>query len=55
MFKKISALALVFSLGLPTAQAANNGIPILKMPATSLEPSKSKSFVINSELGRAWV
>lgn len=57
MSKRLSTLALALSLGFgfPAAQAASNGIPILKMPASSLEPSKSKSFAINPELGRAWV
>lgn len=55
MFKKSFAIALVLSLGLPVAHAGSAGIPILKMPANAFAPSKSKSFVINPELGRAWV
>jgi len=57
MSKQLSTLVLGLSLGLglSTAHAAANSISILKMPASSLEPSKSKSFVINPELGRAWV
>lgn len=55
MFKKLSAIALVLGLGMPVAQAATDSTAILKMPASAFAPSKSKSFVINPELGRAWV
>ena len=55
MLKKLSAIALVLSLGLPVAQASTDSTAILKMPASAFAPSKSKNFVINPELGRAWV
>ena len=42
-------------LGISAAHASNSTEPILKLPASSMQPAKSKSFVVNEALGRAWV
>ncbi len=57
MIAKLSALGLALGLGLalPAAQAADDSSRIYKTPTGAADASKSKKFVINSELGRAWV
>lgn len=42
-------------LGLSAAHAGTSADAILKLPASSMQPAKSKSFVINEAMGRAWV
>lgn len=42
-------------LGLSAAHASTSTDAILKLPASSMQPAKSKSFVINEAMGRAWV
>ena len=56
MFKRITttALALGLSFSAVTAVAADS-TPIFKAPIGAQEASKSKTFGINPELGRAWV
>lgn len=41
--------------GLSIAHADTSADAILKLPASSMQPAKSKSFVINEAMGRAWV
>ncbi|MES0873645.1 hypothetical protein [Sinimarinibacterium thermocellulolyticum] len=50
-----AVLALGLGLVLPAVQAADDGTRIFKTPVGAAEASKSKKFVINPELGRAWV
>lgn len=55
MKKLITLTSLSLSLIVGTAHAQGLGEPILKVPANSSQPAKSKNFVINESLGRAWV
>jgi len=56
MFHRIAATALTLGLSLSavTASAADT-TPIFKAPIGATEASKSKTFGINTDLGRAWV
>ena len=56
MFNRIATAALAVGLSLSAVTAAaTESAPIFKAPIGSHEASKSKRFVINPELGRAWV
>ena len=56
MFNRIATTALTLGLSLSavTAAAAET-TPIFKAPISALDATKSKTFGINPELGRAWV
>lgn len=55
--RPLSAIALALGLGfaLPAVHAASDDTRIFQAPKSAFEASKSKKFVINPELGRAWV
>jgi len=56
MFNRIATTTLALGLSLSAlTTAAADTTPIFKVPIGAQEASKSKTFGINAELGRAWV